>query len=367
VRLKKGPPDFVLFITTLTLLGIGLIMVFSSSAVTANLWYDDAYHFFKRQLIWALIGITAMIVIMKINYFRLKDFAVPLMIITVICLILVQTPLGVETKGSSRWLNIGPLGRLAPSEMAKLAVVMFMAKALDYNLENIKSFKRGVLPFLLMLAFIGGLIYIQPDLGTTFAVAATVIFLLFAAGAKLSHLGLIVLSGLGALAAAIAVAPYRLARFIAFLKPWEDPTDKGYQTIQSFYALGSGGLFGMGLGRSRQKFFYLPEPHTDFIFAILGEELGFIGAFVVIALFLLFAWRGFKIAINAPDTFGNLLAAGITIMIVLQAAINIGVVSGMLPVTGITLPFVSYGGSSLLFSMAGVGLLLNISRYSTYR
>jgi len=364
LRLKKGPPDFILFITALALVGVGLIMVFSSSAVTANLDYHNAYYFFKRQLIWAAIGLITMIVIMRINYYRLKDFAFPIMIIAVICLILVLTPLGIGAKGSTRWLGVGVL-TFTPSELVKLAMVMFMAKVMELNLDKIKSLKNGVLPYLLIMAFVCALIMKQPDLGTSFVVAGTVFCMLLVAGAKWSHMAALAVAGAGAVALAIKIEPYRAERFLAFLDPWKYPSDQGFQVIQSLYALGSGGLFGMGLGRSRQKFFYLPEQHTDFIFAILGEELGFMGVLLVLALFLLFAWRGFKIAINAPDTFGSLMAAGITIMIVFQAFINIGVVSGALPVTGITLPFISYGGSSLLLTMAGVGLLLNISRYSS--
>lgn len=366
MRLRKGPPDFILFITTLLLIGVGLVMVFSSSAVTSNIRYGDAYLFFKKQLLWGGVGLIAMLVVMRINYLRLKDFAVPVMIFSLICLILVITPLGTDTKGSSRWLGVGFL-TFTPSEVAKLGMVMFLAKIMEINLDAIRSFTKGVLPFLGLMALVCGLIMFQPDLGTAFTIAGTVFFMLLAAGARWSHLGLIALSGMGAVATAIALAPYRMERFIAFLNPWKYPTDEGFQTIQSLYALGSGGLFGMGLGRSRQKFFYLPEQHTDFIFAILGEELGFLGVVLVLSLFLLFAWRGYRIAINAPDTFGSLLAAGITTLIVFQAAINIGVVCGALPVTGITLPFISAGGSSLLITMVGVGLLLNISRYSSYR
>jgi len=341
-------------------------MVFSSSAVTSNIRYDDAYFFFKRQLLWALIGIVCMLVVMKFNYLRIKDLAIPLMIFTFLCLILVVTPLGIEAKGATRSLGVGFL-QFTPSELAKLAMVMFLAKVMEVNLDSMKSLAKGILPYIVLIALVCGLIMLQPDLGTAFTIAGTAFFMMLAAGASWSHLGLIALSGAGAVAAAIALAPYRMQRFTAFLDPWKFPTDEGFQTIQSLYALGSGGLFGMGLGRSRQKFFYLPEQHTDFIFAILGEELGFLGVFLVICLFLLFAWRGFRIAINAPDTFGSLMATGLTTMIVFQAAINIGVVSGALPVTGITLPFISYGGSSLLFTLIAVGFLLNISRYSTYR
>ncbi len=364
MRLKKGPPDFVLFITTLTLLGIGLVMVFSSSAVTASVTYGDAYYFFKKQLMWAFISICAMGVVMKLNFSRLKDFAVPLLVFSIVCLVLVVTPLGTDVKGSSRWFDFG-FFRFSPSELAKIAIIMFFARALEIKLDKLSSFTKGVLPFLAMLAVISGLIMLQPDLGTAFTIAGTMFFMLVIAGAEWLHLGLITMTGIAAVAAAIILEPYRMERVTAFLNPWKYASDEGFQTIQSLYALGSGGLFGMGLGRSRQKFFYLPEQHTDFIFAILGEELGFIGASLVVALFLLFAWRGFKIAINAPDNFSRLLAAGITILITFQAAINIGVVSGALPVTGITLPFISYGGTSLLFTMIGVGLLLNISRYSS--
>ncbi|MEQ8200147.1 MAG: putative lipid II flippase FtsW [Syntrophomonadaceae bacterium] len=364
MRLKKGPPDFILFISALTLLGIGLVMVFSSSAVTANVNYGDPYYFFKKQLMWAVISVIAMVVVMKLNFSRLRDFAVPAMILAVVLLILVVTPLGIEVKGSSRSFDLGFM-RFSPSEFAKIAMVMFLARAMEVKLGKMSSFTAGVLPFLVMVGLICGLIMLQPDLGTAFTIAATVFFMLLVAGAKWSHLGVIMLSGLGVVGAAIAVAPYRMERVVAFLNPWKYASDEGFQTIQSLYALGSGGLFGMGLGRSRQKFFYLPEQHTDFIFAILGEELGFIGCSVVVALFLLFAWRGYKIAINAPDNFSRLLAAGITTIIVFQAIVNIAVVSGALPVTGITLPFLSYGGTSLLFTMIMVGLLLNISRYSS--
>ncbi|MEA1960621.1 MAG: stage V sporulation protein E [Bacillota bacterium] len=363
MRLKKGPPDFILFITALTLVGLGLVMVFSSSAVTSNIRYEDAYYFFKKQLMWALISIIIMIVVMKINFFRLRSFAVPLMLVSLVCLILVVTPVGIEVKGSSRWLGVGPF-TFSPSELAKLAMVLFLAKSMENNIDKMHSFKEGVFPYLLMIAVVCGLIMLQPDLGTSVALAGTVFFMLMVSGARISHLSMLVASGFGAVVVAVLIAPYRMERVVAWLNPWKYASDEGFQTIQSLYAIGSGGLFGMGLGRSRQKWFYLPEQHTDFIYAIIGEELGFIGAFLVIVLFLLFAWRGFKIAMNAPDNFSSLLAAGLTIMVVLQAGINIGVVSGALPVTGITLPFISYGGTSLLFTMAAVGLLLNISRYS---
>lgn len=363
---KKGPPDFILFITTLALIGIGLVMVFSSSAVTSSVTYGDAYYYFKRQLLWSVVGVFIMIMVMKLNYAKLKELGLPALVISIICLILVLTPLGIDIKGSSRWLGVAPF-IFTPSELTKLAMVLFLAKSLSMNLDKIRLFKEGLLPYLLLLSLVCGLIMLQPDLGTSVAIAGTFFLMVLISGANIFHMGLLALAGLAILRTAIYIEPYRMERWYAFLDPWKYASDEGFQTIQSLYALGSGGLFGMGLGRSRQKFFYLPEQYTDFIYAILGEELGFIGAFTVLTLFLFFAWRGFKIALNAPDIFGGILAAGVTVMIVLQAAINIGVVSGLLPVTGITLPFISYGGTSLLFTMAGVGLLLNVSRYSSNR
>ncbi len=364
MRLKKGPPDFMLFICTLTLLGIGIVMVFSSSSVTANLVNDDAYYYLKKQLQWAGIGLVAMVLAMKFNYNKLKALALPLFAITVLCLIAVLTPLGVTVNGASRWLGVESM-RFAPAEVAKLTIVLFLAKYMEVNYGRMKSFARGVLPILIIIAVTCGLILKQPDLGTSFSIAGTIFCMMIVAGARWTHLSLLTISGAGLIAGAIINEPYRFERFAAFLDPWKYPKDDGFQIIQSLYALGSGGIFGLGLGRSRQKFFYLPEQHTDFILAILGEELGFLGIAVVLFLFIFFAWRGYRIALNAPDTFGNLLASGLTTMVIFQAAINIGVVAGCLPVTGITLPFISYGGTSLIFTMIAVGLLLNISRYST--
>jgi cell division protein FtsW len=224
------------------------------------------------------------------------------------------------------------------------------------------SFLKGLVPQLGMMLLIFGLILKEPDIGTALAIAGTVFVMLYAAGAKVSHLGSLGLAGVAGIVVAILFEPYRLKRLIAFSNPWADPLDSGYHIIQSLYALGSGGLFGVGLGRSREKFLYLPEPHTDFIFAILGEELGFIGTITVLALFFLFAWRGYKVAMAAPDIFGSMLAAGLTTMIIMQALMNIAVVTASMPVTGIPLPFISFGGSALIFTLAGVGILLNISR-----
>ncbi|MCG0276987.1 MAG: putative lipid II flippase FtsW [Thermanaeromonas sp.] len=359
---RAGTIDFGLLLSVLVLLSMGIIMVFSASAVTAANNLGDAFYFLKRQLAWAGLGLTGMATLMRMPYTVFRRLANPLLGISLLLLILVLI-VGISAKGSSRWLGVGSLS-FQPSEVVKLAIVIFLASRLAEDSRHLgSSFIRGLGPYLLLIFFVCGLILAQPDLGTAVAVAGTSYLLLVAAGADRRHLAVLFLAGLALVALAIVIAPYRMARFTAFLNPWADPQGKGYQTIQSLLALGSGGPFGTGLGQGRQKLYYVPEEHTDFIFAILGEELGFIGTALVVAAFSLLLWRGFRTAMKAPDAFGSLLAAGITIMITLQALINMGVVTGLLPVTGITLPLVSYGGSSLVFTLAGIGILLNISRY----
>jgi cell division protein FtsW len=359
----RSAPDFFLFIVVLLLLTVGIIMVFSSSYVFAQATYADGAYFLKHQLVWALLGITGMTVVMKIDYHLFKKWANLFFGIALVLLILVLVPgVGVTIKGATRWIGLGFL-TFQPSELAKLAMVVFLAKSLAAKQNQIKSFVKGLLPSLLVAGVVCGLILLQPDLGTAVTIAGTIYLILAAAGARGSHLAGLALLGLGLVALAIRLEPYRMSRFLAFLDPWADPLGDGFQTIQALYAVGSGGIFGLGLGEGRQKFFYLPEQHTDFIFAVLAEELGFIGTTFVLLLFFAFMWRGMKIAMNAPDLFGSLLAAGITIMVVIQAVLNIGVVTGCLPVTGITLPFISYGGSSLTLNLLGIGILLNISHY----
>ena len=355
--------DFILFFTTIALLSFGVVMVYSSSAVSAYVNFNDSYYFLKRQIIWVTLGIIAMLFTLNLDYHVWRKLAAPILIVTLILLILVLIPgLGKVVNGARRWLGFGSL-YLQPSEIAKLSMVLFSSASLARHQEKITSFVKGLVPQLLILLLVFGLILKEPDLGTALAIGGTVFVLLFTAGAKLSHLTSLGLVGVVGIIAAIILEPYRLKRLLAFSNPWADPLDTGYHIIQSLYALGSGGLFGVGLGRSREKFLYLPEPHTDFIFAILGEELGFIGTITVILLFFLFAWRGFKVAISAPDIYGSILAAGLTTMIIMQALMNIAVVTASMPVTGIPLPFISFGGSALIFTLAGVGILLNISRY----
>lgn len=364
-RLKS--PDFILFFTVIGMLAIGIVMVFSSSAVSAHVNFQDSYYFLKRQIIWASLGLVAMLVMMNLDYKMWKRLSKPFLMLTLVLLVLVLIPgLGKVVNGARRWLGFGSF-YLQPSELAKLSMALFCADRLSRNQENITKFMRGVVPILALLLLVFGLILKEPDLGTSLSIGGMVFVLLYAAGAKLAHLYSLGAVGVVGIVAAIIAEPYRLKRLFAFSDPWADPLDTGYHIIQSLYALGSGGLFGVGLGRSREKFLYLPEPHTDFIFAILGEEMGFLGTATVLILFFLFAWRGFRVAMSAPDIFGSMLATALTTMIVMQALMNIAVVTASMPVTGIPLPFISFGGSALIFNLAGVGVLLNISRYASTR
>jgi len=359
MRLKKGAPDLLLLFSALFLLAIGIVMVFSAS------YYDtlenDPYFYLRRQLTWAAISIVAMFIVMKIDYYRIKPYINFIFAVSLILLLVVLFTEPVD--GARRWIDLG-FTNVQPSEIMKLSIILLFAKELTKTGPRIKNFFTGLGPYLLLLGVVGFLIMLEPDLGTTMTIAGTVGILLIAAGLRLSHFLVMGCSGLGTVVALILQNPTRMNRIVGYLDPWSHASKEGYQLINSLYALGSGGFFGMGLGNSRQKLDYLPAQNTDFIYAILGEELGFIGAFLVILLFSLFAWRGYRIALTCPDSFGSFLAVGITTMIVLQAFINMGVVTGLLPITGICLPFISYGGSSLLISMVALGILLNISRYS---
>lgn len=366
MSLKRKSPDFVLFITVMCLLSIGVIMVLSASEYKTLIYYNDSFYYFKRQLLWSLLGLTAMFIMINFDYRRLRQYIMPFLAVSFISLMLVLVPgIGREVGGATRSIGIGPIP-FSPAELVKLSIIIFTAYGLSRGRERVKDV-RGIAPYLIVLILACGLIMKQPDLGTTLSLAGIVIIMIFAAGASLKHLGSIALAGVLAVISAIFLEPYRLQRLMAFRDPWADPQDTGFQIIQGLYAIGSGGLFGLGLGQSKQKFLYLPENHTDFIFAIIGEELGFIGATLVIMLFILFIWRGLKIAVTSQDPFASLLATGITAWVGVQAFMNIGVVTGSLPITGIPLPFISFGGTSLLFTMAAVGILLNISRFTTTR
>jgi cell division protein FtsW len=363
---KKSAPDFLLIIITFSLLAIGLIMVYSASAIWADYKFHDSFFFAKRQLLFAGVGIVAMFFIMNVDYWTWRTWSKALLIICFVLLVLVLVPgVGMVRNGSRSWIGVGAFS-IQPSEFMKLAMIAFLAKFLSENQKKITSFKQGLLPSLALVFIAFGMIMLQPDLGTGTVMVGTCIAMIFVAGARISHFVGLGLIGIAGFAALVLSAPYRIKRITSFLNPWEDPLGSGFQIIQSLYAIGPGGLFGLGLGQSRQKFFYLPEPQTDFIFAILAEELGFIGGSLVLLLFSLLLWRGVRIALGAPDLYGSFLAIGIISMIAIQVMINIGVVTGLMPVTGITLPFLSYGGSSLTLMLMAIGVLLNISRYSRY-
>lgn len=342
-------------------------MVYSASAALAEHKYDgDAFYFVKRQLLFAGLGVFAMLIIMNVRYWFWRSWAKIGLVICFILLILVLIPgVGVSRGGASSWLGIGAFS-IQPSEFMKIAMIIFLAKYLSENQKRITSFIRGMLPSLLFVIMAFGIIMLQPDLGTGVVLVATCVVMIYTTGAKISHFAGLGLVGLAGLAGLVLSAPYRMDRITSFLNPWADPQDTGFQIIQSLFAIGPGGLLGFGIGHSRQKFQYLPEPQTDFIFSIISEELGFIGAVMVLLLFFLLLWRGVRIALAAPDLFGSLLAVGVIGMVMIQVMINIAVVSGLMPVTGITLPFLSYGGSSLTLTLVSIGILLNVSRYSKY-
>ncbi|HEX3033235.1 MAG TPA: putative lipid II flippase FtsW [Bacillota bacterium] len=365
---RRRPPDFMLFCSVLALLTFGLVMVFSASEVSAYYRYNgDIFYYFKKQLLWAAIGVGVMLLFQNYDFWKLRKYVWPTLVVSFILLILVLIPgVGKVVNGAQRWIDLG-FTRFQPSEIIKLSLVLFVAHLAAVQRGAIRNVGRGLLPHLAVLAACCLLILAQPDLGTAMAAAGTVYIMLFAAGARGKHLTNLAILGVSAIGLAIALEPYRMSRFLAFMNPFADPKGAGYHIIQSLYAIGSGGFFGVGLGNGMQKHNYLPEQHTDFIFAVINEELGFVGGSLVILLFVLFVWRGLKVAITSPDPFGSMLAVGITSMVALQAVVNMGVVTGSLPITGITLPFISFGGSSLVFTLAGVGILLNISRHSTNR
>ncbi len=361
---EKHNIDNVLYTVTIIMAIFGIVMVYSASSFNAEINNNDQFYFAKRQAIWVVVGFCTMNITMFFKYHKLKIFSRFILIISIILLLLVAIPnIGVVVNGARRWLEIGPL-RFQPSELAKLSMVIFLAHFLELKGQKIRRFKEGVLPTLVIIGLIFGLILVQRDLGTAVIIMATGIILLFLAGIKFLHLIPISITGIGIGIIAILSKEYRFRRFLSAFDPWEDPLGAGYQAVQSLYALASGGIFGVGLGNSIQKRLFLPFAHTDFIFSIIAEELGLIGASIVIFGFVIIGIRGMKIARNAPDKFGFLLASGLTFGILVQAFINILVVTASLPVTGMTLPFISSGGSSLLITMTSIGILLNISRYS---
>jgi len=359
----RQAPDWVLAGAVGALLVVGILMVYSSSFVVAhNEFHDDTY-FLVRQLIWAGLGLAGMLAATLVDYRRLRRLSLVAMLGCIGALVLVLVPgFGIANYGAARWLNLGPLPSVQPSEFAKLAVVLYMADWLSAKGRDVRALTHGALPFTIIVGLIAGLILAEPDLGTALVVIVTASAVYWVAGANVLHCLVGALLSIAGVYYAISNVSFRQDRLKAFLDPWEHWQDSGWHTVQTLIALGSGGIAGLGLGNSRQKFYYLPNAHTDAIFAIIGEELGLMGTLFVLMLFCVIGWRGLRIAFCAPDTYGRLLATGATAMIVWQAMLNIAVVTNTVPYTGITLPFVSFGGSSLVASLAAAGLLLSVSR-----
>ena len=340
-------------------------MIYSSSSIWAEYKFNDSFKYLKMQSIFLIIGIILMIIISKIPYTYYKDKANILLLVCFFLLILVIIPgIGTVRNGSRSWFGIGGLG-IQPSEFMKLALIIFVSKYLEKNEKYLKSIKKGILPILGITLLVFGLIMLQPDFGTGVIIVMTIIGLLFISGLKIRFFVVAGLFGLVGAVILILIAPYRFQRILSFIDPWVDPLGSGFQAIQSLFAIGPGGFLGLGLGNSIQKHFYLPEPQTDFIFAIISEELGFLGVLIVSALFITIIYRGIKIALSTRDLFSKYLSFGIIFGLAFQALLNLMVVVSLIPITGVTLPFLSYGGSSLLISMMSMGILLNISRNST--
>ncbi|MDO4341550.1 MAG: putative lipid II flippase FtsW [bacterium] len=354
--------SLLIFLSALLLSIFGLLMIYSSSHIWSEYKFNDPYYYVRHQLIFFFIGLILIYFIRKIDYKLYYKYSNIILLGSFILLVLVLIPgLGQVRNGSRSWFGIGSLG-IQPSELAKISLIIFTAKYLSKSEKTIKFFKNGTLPILLIIFLFFGLIMLEPDFGTGMVIVMSLMFMLFISNIKLSFFGIMGTLGLGGIAALIIIAPYRLARILSFLNPWSDPLGSGFQIIQSLYAIGPSGLFGKGLGNSVQKHFYLPEPQTDFIFAIISEEFGFLGILIISILFLTLFYNTIKISLNQKDLFAKYLSFGLIIEIIFQTILNISVVIGLVPVTGVTLPFISYGGSSLLISMISIGIILNISR-----
>lgn len=355
-----------LFTIMVVFICIGIVMIYSASSIYALERHGDSAFFLKRHLAFVGIGIIFTFLAMSIDYRILKKYSRPLLLFALILLILVLIPgIGRQVSGARRWFRFKYIS-FQPSELANLAVIVYVADYISRKSDRIKAFFRGFLPPVAILGFVSILILAQPDLGTTVALGVVVLTMLFVAGIRPAYLLSLVLAALPVLYVLIFSVPYRRMRILAFLNPWSDPKGSGFQIIQSQLALGSGGIFGLGLGHSRQKLFYLPAAHTDFIFSIIGEEMGLIGTVGIIVLFLIFIRQGLKVIRNSPDKFGYFLSLGLVLLICFKAAINIGVSCGVFPTKGLPLPFISYGGSSLVFDMFSIGILMNIARNGEY-
>jgi cell division protein FtsW len=359
---KKLSPDYGLFATTVALAALGLVMVWSASSAHAQEAHGTPYYFLAKQALWCLLGLVAMAAAMRTDYRLLRQPVVVYGALAATTLLLILVLFLPAVNETHRWIRLGALS-FQPAELAKLTLILFLAYHLERRRERVNDPLTSLFPAGLLIAWFAFLVYIQPDLGTAATLVAIGGVMLFLAGVRLRYFAALALPGAFLLYRAVIVAAYRRDRIEAFLNPWSDARGAGYQIIQSLIAVGTGGVSGVGLMEGRQKLFYLPYPYSDFIYAVIGEELGLLGAATVVALFLLLLWRGIRAAMQAPDVFGTLLAAGLTLGVVIQAFINVSVVIGLLPTKGIPLPFVSAGGSSLVFSLLAVGVVLNVSQH----
>ena len=360
---QPGTVDQKLMFMLAALMGIGLVLVFSASSVTSLDKYQDKFYVVKLQFMWMCIGMVGMLFTLNVDYHKLRGFSIPCLLITILFLILVLVPgIGVEVNHATRWIKLfGPI-RIQPAEIAKLSVILYLADVLSRNYKKRDSFMDYLLPNIILLGVISLMVLKQKALSCAVLIISIGFLMILVSYSNLGHIVALCALGMSGVVAAIVLEPYRMRRWVAFLNPWNDAEGSGYQIIQSLMALGSGGITGVGIGQGVQKIKYLPFVNTDFIFAVLGEEMGLVGILVVIALFLGVLYRGISIALRAPDLFGMFLAFGITTAIVLQALLNMAVVTGLMPTTGIPLPFISFGGNSMVYTLASVGILLNISR-----
>jgi cell division protein FtsW len=359
--------DPVMLTAVILLAGIGLVAVYSASSILAEQRYGDHYYYLRKQIMFCLLGFIIMILAKNINYLFYRRFVYFFLVSSVILLGLLLVPeLGMRVGGAQRWFKVGFIS-IQPAEIVKLSLAMFMAYAMNKNLEIMGTFKHGLLPHIVVGTVVIILILLQPDLGTAVIIGLWMLILLFIGGVNLGQLFVLLGLATPVVFYLISHTAYRLNRWWAFLNPWEDPRGIGFQIVHSFLAFGSGGLMGVGLGNSKQKLLYLPEPHTDFILAIIAEEIGFIGVSILLVLFALIIIRGIKIALRAPELFGTYLAMGISCMLAVQVIVNMGVVMALLPTKGLTLPFISYGGSSLIVNFIGIGILMNIAKKTLER
>ncbi|HEX9759973.1 MAG TPA: putative lipid II flippase FtsW [Candidatus Acidoferrales bacterium] len=364
---RYAQPDRWLFLTTLALCAIGIVMVFSASAVMAREEYGSGYAFVLRQIVALALGLAGMFALMRTDYRKLRQPGVIYTGVCVVVVLLIAVFFLDKNASTHRWIRFGPVG-FQPSELAKLAMIAYLAWFLEVRRRpysfGMNDLTHTILPALGPVVVIAGLIVMQPDMGTGFQIFLIALAMLFVAGMSFRYVAYAALAALPAVYLLIVRVPYRYERVLAFLHPESDPQGRGFQLLQSLIAVGSGGFTGVGLMESRQKLFYLPEAHTDFIYAVLCEEMGFIGGIILLALFVVYGWRGVRAALAAPDDFGKFLALGVTAMVVGQALINLSVVLGLMPTKGIPLPFVSYGGSSLVVMLLATGVLLNVSQHA---